>query len=774
MVKRGRILLTRASVGLVGAMAASATLLVGSEASAVEPHRSAKHLSSSNGRAAIAYDASSHRLTQFLEHPYRFPSAARETRDFAFDSYPGIRVGGSGAWLSAIAPSTIEYLPGTGIVHTVRTYAGLRLDEYHFAPMGLAENASVMLVNATRTSGSGAIDAYALFNFHLGSGGPLPGTDGENIAFDAASDALFEWGPSGVAFGYGSIGASSHHASSPQNPYAALLAGANLGDNAGTGGAANDAVAGLQASLGDLAVGASAWAGWFTVLAPDAQAATAVQRVRAWIAGRAPSALLADESAAWGAWVKPAPAGSSAFESALAAQSQVTLRMAQVAEAGKPRGQIVASIAPGKWNITWVRDMAYATVALARSGHVAEAKAALAFQMSATVGAYQQQVGAPYQISVVRYFGDGSEESDSNQDGPNVEFDGFGLFLWALDEYVSASGDTAALAQWWPVVKAKVADVLVKLQEPTGLIAADSSIWEVHWNGKQRHFAYTTITAANGLCAAARLAGKAQDVTSGSAYLAAGQRARDALLTSLRAPDGTLGQSVEGLAAGTGWLDAAVVEAINFGLVDARRHTARASLRSLTQGLVPPSGRGFMRSDVGDWYSSQEWIFVDLRASHALDLHGDGTTSAAVFGWNVAQASENFRQLSELHDRVTADYAGESPMVGFGAGAYLLALLDRGKAGAPSCGAYASEPAEPVDAGADGSGATDDGGGTVHGGDGGGANDGGAGETPGAGGAGGSSGCGCELTGGSRRVPLAAFGLLGVSAALAARRRGRR
>ena len=79
----------------------------------------------------------------------------------------------------------------------------------------------------------------------------------------------------------------------------------------------------------------------------------------------------------------------------------------------------------------------------------------------------------------------------------------------------------------------------------TGLIAADSSIWEVHWDGQQEHFAYTTITAANGLCSAARLASAAGDATDVTAYNAAGAAARDAILRSLRAPDGTIAQSLE-------------------------------------------------------------------------------------------------------------------------------------------------------------------------------------------------------------------------------------
>jgi hypothetical protein len=49
----------------------------------------------------------------------------------------------------------------------------------------------------------------------------------------------------------------------------------------------------------------------------------------------------------------------------------------------------------------------------------------------------------PYQISLVRYHGFGVEETDFNDFGPNLEFDGFGLFLWALREYEQLTGDTS-------------------------------------------------------------------------------------------------------------------------------------------------------------------------------------------------------------------------------------------------------------------------------------------------------------------------------------------
>jgi MYXO-CTERM domain-containing protein len=670
---------------------------------AVPAFRSAWGIPASNGRGAIVYDAKNLKLVSFLEHAYRYPAPGQESRNFLFDSYPGLRVGGQSAWLNTVAPQRIEYASGTGIVHVVRSWQGLDVDEWHFQPQGLAENAAFTIVGVTRKSGSGAVDVFSLQNYHLGSGGPNPGADGEGMAWNAARDAYYEWGPSGVAFGHGSVAASSFHGASPNNPYLRLLAGQNLANDAGLA-SAFDLVCGFQQSMGDLPINASGYAGWYSVLATDADAQKHVDAVRAWIAGRTPKKILDDEIAAWAAWQKPVPMGASPREAELAKTSQAILRMGQVSEPGKPDGQIVASIAPGKWNIAWVRDMAYAVVALARSGHVEEARRAIAFQMGADVGDYQQYVGAPYQISVVRYYGNGKEETDFNQDGPNIEFDGFGLFLWELEEYVKASGDLASLGTWWPVVEQKIADVLVKLQRANGLIAADSSIWEVHWNGKQQQFAYTSITAAAGLCAASRLAKQAGKAAKQTEYLDAGRKIRDAIFTNLRGPDGTLAQSFETLQQGTGFLDAATVEAINWGLVHPRRRTSKATLASL-RALVPPSGRGFMRNDDGDWYDSQEWVFVDFRANRALGLRGDVAARDALMQWNVDQGTENFGILSELHDRTTASYQGEAPMVGFGAGGYLLALLDRDAPGAPACGDYAAEPPEPdeeADAGADG------------------------------------------------------------------------
>ena len=40
--------------------------------------------------------------------------------------------------------------------------------------------------------------------------------------------------------------------------------------------------------------------------------------------------------------------------------------------------------------------------------------------------------------------------------------------------------------------------VLAGLIDQTGMIAPDSSIWEVHWNGRQKRYSYTSIAAVTG------------------------------------------------------------------------------------------------------------------------------------------------------------------------------------------------------------------------------------------------------------------------------------
>ncbi len=683
-------------------LAAAVAMALATNAVAAEPHRSATALPSSNGRATIVFDLAKDRVDTFLEHPYRFPSAGVESRNFLWDMYPGIRVGAAGtpgAWLPDVTPSLVEYVPATGIVHVRRELQGLTLDEYDFAPMSLSENAALVLLKVTRDAPGDDVNAFFLANLHLGAGSPDPSSDNERLVYNTVRDAYYVSGDSGVAVGFGSVVSSTGRTAAaggdPKNPYDALQAGADFTTDVTTPTTGNDLVGGFQSDLGAMAVGGTQWLGWYVVLAPDANAQDAVDRVKTWISNRTPEQLYDGEVADWNAWVTPPPASASADEAMVDAQSQVFLRMAQVQEPGSPHGQLLASLPPGQWNIAWVRDMAYATVALVRTGHLAEAKDAIAFQLGATAGTQEDKVGMPYQISVCRYFGDGTEESDVNDNGPNVEFDGFGLFLWEVDEYLRASSDAASLAAWWPKVRDGVANVLLHLQQSNGLVAADSSIWEVHWNGQQKHFAYTTIAAARGFEAAADLATLAGDAADASTYAGAARKARDALALVRSPDDAVLTEAQEVVNDPAHRLDGAVLEALNFGLVDPTGVTANATLDALLAGLTPPSGHGIFRDQWGSSYDSQEWVLLDLRLARALELAGRADAAKAMFDWNTEQAAANFGILSELLDANTADYAGAAPMIGFGAGAYLLRLDERGKPGAPLMGSYLAEEDRP-------------------------------------------------------------------------------
>src|SRR5262249_28171328 len=74
--------------------------------------------------------------------------------------------------------------------------------------------------------------------------------------------------------------------------------------------------------------------------------------------------------------------------------------------AHRAKGQIIASLPPGEWTVSWIRDGAYATTALATLGRKAEAKAALEFYLGAEGGRFQDwnelkpYSMPPYQVSL--------------------------------------------------------------------------------------------------------------------------------------------------------------------------------------------------------------------------------------------------------------------------------------------------------------------------------------------------------------------------------------
>lgn len=737
---------------------------------------------------------------------------------------------------------------GTGVVRMVQKVGALTATQYFFAPQGLAHAGFVMAMQVKNTGAVKVpgVSAFSLHNYHLGTGRPNVmddiGEDGESVAYDGSGGEtdFVERGFAGVIVTRALApvarrGASNAGSPAGQNVYSIVDGGgtADLPDFNGAGGAASGWVTAYQYDLGDLDPGESAWVGVAAAHHGDPFADAAVDGwLDAYVGGKGASALVNGEIDGWKAIQDglKKPAGLDAGDEALLRQSAVMLKMGQVrddkvylrqwlsadgeprftrfgAEPGGPpaalpaevatrgKGAVIASLPPGEWTVAWIRDGSYAVSALSALGLQAEAKDALTFYLNAEANRFQawselSPYGMPpYQISLVRYYGFGVEETDFNDFGPNLEFDGFGLFLWALRAYETLTGDTTVADDHWDTVTTRIADVLVALIDPAnGLIRKDSSIWETHWNGRERWWAYTSITAARGLCDAAAIADRKGDAALAAKYRDAALGVREAIAKGLTDGSGAVASNVEELQSGSGHFDAAVLDAVAMGLFDPKGKIAGATLAAMDAHLAAPAGAGWSRNDDrfdhaggadlsawGSEYDSAEWVVTDMRGAIATFLRGDVERSDRLLHWVRDQSLANFLAVAETYDENTGSYKFNAPMVGFGSGAYALALFARdGVLTDPACGAYFAEPG---------------GGGSGGAGGGGGGGSGGGGTTlttsststgaaSGGGGSGGDAGdgggCGCRTTpGGDRGAYAAALLAIALGAALRGRR-GRR
>jgi hypothetical protein len=654
----------------------------------------------SNGFGAAAYSIETHKLTTFTRHLYTSWNPGVETQDWCYDVFWGLRAGGQNRWLAGVAEDSVGYLEGTGILKTVHSHQDLTIETYWFAPFAAEMPVVIASAMVTNTGSSALTDsaAFMLFNFHLGTGG----TGGESIAWDAARQAFLETGradaPTAV---YRALVPPDRHGATPENPYQLVEAGGEMID-VDSAGPLDDVVAGFQFNVPDdgiLQAGESFWVGAAVALGDP-------QDLDAYLQGVDPRQLMLDEVAFWDGWHASdvLPAGLTAGERRLARMALAWLKMGQVREpphdGGNPTGQILASLPPGQWNIAWVRDAAYAIMALAKSGHPQEAKEALRFFLNGQTGTYSNLVGSDYGISVCRYYGSGLEWSDENQDGPNVEFDDFGLFLLSLQ----AVGDPSFLTEAWPVASSGAADVLVFLkEEQSGLLKPDSSIWEHHWNGKQKHFTYSSAVGAAGLCRASEMAEQMGDSQRASDYLDAALALQAGIRQNLVDSNDVLAGNLEELTLGSGYLDAAVVEAFLFDVIPTDDPVASATFDELDARLGLSTG-GLKRNDDSDWYDAQEWVMIDLRMSALAFLLGRTARGQELLDRVTTLTDVNLGLFPELFEAGTDTAAGAIPMAGFGAGAYLLALWARENPQAPAFCQRAEEP----DGGAD-DGGTDEG-----------------------------------------------------------------
>lgn len=354
-------------------------------------------------------------------------------------------------------------------------------------------------------------------------------------------------------------------------------------------------------------------------------------------------------------------------------QSTAFLKMAQSRE----NGQILASLPPGEWSIAWVRDMCYAIAALINSNHLEEAKFGLEFLLNGKANQFKHfyymgkdfGVGMDYFISICRYFGNGLEWTDEmfNQRpkpvneiiDPNIEFDGFGLFLWVFSEYVKKSKDINFLKDNIDKLKLTGENILGLIDKRVNLIKKDSSIWESHLI-LAKHYLYTTIACAQGLKELAGLFGLINE--DASKYI----EGYNILIQGIKSNTDRNGYLKGSLEEIIRYYDAAVVEAINFKLVD--EYIGTNTIKGFEDKLY--NGKGFKRTDNIGSYDRMEWVFINMRIALAYLKYGETEKAIKLIDRTQSIAKVNYNIIPELYD-ANDGYAGQMPMIGYGAGAFI-------------------------------------------------------------------------------------------------------
>ena len=397
-----------------------------------------------------------------------------------------------------------------------------------------------------------------------------------------------------------------------------------------------------------------------------------------------------------------------AKERNVAEQSITILKMSQVADNEifpYSHGQIMASLRPGLWHIAWVRDGSYAIQAMTRMGMFTEAKKGLEFMLKAPSGHYKHYIysdgkdygpGVDYQISLTRYFGNGTEECDTNEWGPNIEYDNFGLFLTAFSDYVYRSRDSIFYKKWNGVMCVKVADATIQSIDADSLIKADSGPWEHHLQNPKQ-YTFTSGVCARGLEQFAAL----QQLfhLPYEKYRAAATKLKQGILNHMLCDGNYLkGNNQDKLTTDPEYFDSGVFEIFANGLMKDKK-LFLSHMDACDKVLrIKGTRNGYIRLNTADPYENQEWAFIDLRIARAWLLFGGKKEAAGLLQYVTDQATVNHNTIPEMYsnklqmDKVTDNflqndiwcncirdkddqYIGTVPMVGFGSAAYILTLF---------------------------------------------------------------------------------------------------
>lgn len=401
------------------------------------------------------------------------------------------------------------------------------------------------------------------------------------------------------------------------------------------------------------------------------------------------------------------PRGITAAEKNVMEQSVSLFKMSQVSDKEifpYSHGQILASLRPGLWHIAWVRDGSYAIEAMAQLGMYAEARKGLEFMLKAPSNRFRNYwykdgkdygPGIDYQISLTSYHGNGREDCDFNEFGPNIEFDDYGLFLTAYCDYVMKSGDEKFYRCWHETVSGLVADVSLHIRDKNGMIKADSGPWEHHLE-RVKQYVFTSGVNARGLELFSALEKKYG--FSADKYLQGAKQLKESIIKQTLIENRYFkGNANDTNAAEKEYWDGGTFEIFANGLFPDKM-LFESHLQAYAPTLrITGEREGYIRLSSADPYENQEWVFIDLRIAQAHAQFGNKARAYGIIDYMTRQASLNNNQLPEMISneaqmkKVTPDfyqsevwcncvrktdgqYIGMIPMIGYGSAAYILAL----------------------------------------------------------------------------------------------------
>jgi GH15 family glucan-1,4-alpha-glucosidase len=218
------------------------------------------------------------------------------------------------------------------------------------------------------------------------------------------------------------------------------------------------------------------------------------------------------------------------------------------------------------------------------------------------------------------------------------------------------------------------------------IVNADTSIWEERQKDK-KHFAFSTAMAIVGLRSFAGVAQRAGDEATRAEMLKQVVLLENGFKAAF-IRDGHLRGTLE--PGEKNDIDGALLQIINFGVVtdDA---IVRDTLERMALLKVTSGGYRRVRSNYTDpsiyeyWYEREEFLFVDFNLAEIYRRQGRSGEAAAMLTRIEEKSAADHNIIPEMYVAVPCqlfpgkigDPTGALPMVGYGAGEFILHLLER-------------------------------------------------------------------------------------------------